>query len=474
VIKQTPATEFAPGSYRDRTARVFDLGRNRIGRALAQSALTEWRAFSTSPCFEAMVERGDVIESRDVSSDDFASLELPAWAVAALEHRRVPFVSYPYEWSFGMLRDAALLQLRLLAECLNAGFIIKDASAYNTLFAGAQPLFVDVASFVRHTDGQPWAGYRQFCEMFLIPLLLQAHRGLPLQTVLRSDLEGWSPAVARRLFSFRDLFRPGVFKDVWLHGLCQQIASRGPAPAASSKSSLKFNTESIRRNVNRLTRIVERLSWSPPSTTWTTYNEAQSHVRKNYDFKSQFVDSVCRQRRRSLVWDLGCNTGTYSRIASQSSDHVVAMDQDAGCVELLYRDLKANGPANILPLTINLANASPAHGWRGRERLRLEERGRPDLVLCLGLIHHLVIGCNIPLPEFVDWLAGLGAEVVIEFPSKADPMVRQLLATRVDQYHDYSLESLKASLGERFSIVRCEDVPASERVLIHAVPESAN
>jgi len=469
VIQQTPATEFAAGSYRDRTARVFDLGGNRIGRALNDSAADEWRHFSKSACFEAMIERGNVVDSRELSPAEFSALDLPSWAVAALEHRRVPFVSYPYEWSFGMLRDAALLQLRLLAECLDAGFIIKDASAYNTLFAGAQPVFIDVASFVRHIDGQPWAGYRQFCEMFLIPLLLQAHRGLPLQTVLKSDLEGWSPAVARKLFSYRDLFRAGVFKDVWIHGLCQQIASRGPAPAASSTSSLKFNTPSIRRNVTRLTRIVEHLTWSPPSTTWTTYNEAQSHVRKNYDFKSQFVDNVCRERRRALVWDLGCNTGTYSRIASQYSDHVVAMDQDAGCVELLYRDLKANGPANILPLTINLANSSPAHGWRGRERLRLEERGRPDLVLCLGLIHHLVIGCNIPLPEFVDWLASLSGDVVIEFPSKADPMVRQLLATRVDQYDDYSLESLKASLSEHFSIVRCEEVPATERMLIHAV-----
>lgn len=462
-------TQFVAGSYRDRTARVLERD-GRILRALSESATTEWRQLAECDRFQAFVERGDVVESRELGSEEFAALGLPGWAVSALEHGRVPFVSYPYEWSFGMLRDAALLQLRILKECLDAGFILKDASAYNVLFHGAQPVFIDVASFVRHVAGRPWAGYRQFCEMFLIPLLLQAYRGLPLQTVLRSDLEGWSPRMASRLFSWRDLLRPGVFADVWVHGLCQGMASRGPAPASSSLSSQSFSSRAIRANVDRLMRIVERVSWSPPATTWTTYNEQQSHVRKNLDFKSEFVESVCKERRRSLVWDLGCNTGTYSRIAARSSDHVVAMDQDAGCVELLYRDLKANGPANILPLTINLANSSPAQGWRGRERLRVEERGRPDLVLCLGLIHHVVIGCNVPLSEFVDWLADLGGEVVIEFPSKTDPLVRQLLSAKADQYDDYSLESLRACLEERFTIARCEEVPDSERMLIHAIP----
>ena len=239
-----------------------------------------------------------------------------------------------------------------------------------------------------------------------------------------------------------------------------------------------FGTELILRNLSGLKRLIERLKWKPAETRWTDYRTALPHVVEDTAAKTEFVRSVSSSRRWSLVWDLGCNDGAFARIAAEYAETVVAMDSDHGCIERLYRSLsdvddRTTAPSAILPLCVNVANLSPAMGWRGRERKRLEERGRPELVLCLGLIHHLVIGHNIPLPEVVDWLASLGGEVVIEFPSKQDAMVQRLLRNKRDQYEDYSLEQLEASLMPCFEIRQRASLPSGQRTLLHAVPKFA-
>ncbi|HEY4258894.1 MAG TPA: hypothetical protein VGM98_01990, partial [Schlesneria sp.] len=192
------------------------------------------------------------------------------------------------------------------------------------------------------------------------------------------------------------------------------------------------------------------------------------HVVRDVQAKQRFVAEVCQTRQRRLVWDLGCNDGHFSQIAAAHADTVIAMDQDHGCVERLYRKLVADKThLNIVPLCIDLLNPSPAIGWRGRERLRLEDRGQPELILCLGLIHHLVIAGNIPLPEVVNWLASLRADVILEFPSKRDPMVKSLLRHKQDQYDDYSLAALEVALANHgFQIQKRIELPSGDRTLL--------
>jgi hypothetical protein len=384
-----------------------------------------------------------------------------------LEHVRIPFISYPYEWSFAMLRDAALLHLQLLTESIRAGLILKDASPYNVQFSGKQPVFIDIGSFTPHSPGEPWLAYRQFCELMLFPLLLQAYRGVHFQPILRGELEGISARQFLQWLRWRDLFRPGVFA----HGLLQaKLEQHTQALSTSTVRDLKtsgFSTALIKHLLRKLTRLVERLQWSPPQTQWTNYDDSLPHVAEDRQSKSAFVRQVSQLRSRDLVWDLGCNDGRYSMIARERATTVVAMDQDHACVDRLYRS--ADSP-NVLPLCMDFANPSPAMGWRGRERKRIEDRGQPQLILCLGLIHHLVIAGNIPLAEVVDWLASFQAEVILEFPSKKDPMVQALLRNKRDQYDDYSRESLEAELRRHFDISLTESLPSGERTLYHAVP----
>ena len=433
-------------------------------------SLATWRRACAQRFVQQLVSEQQIVGTREVPDEECAGFALPSGVAGVLEHVRIPFISYPYEWSFAMLRDAALLHLRLLAESIRAGLILKDASPYNVQFAGKRPVFIDIGSFAEHAPGEPWLAYRQFCELMLFPLLLQAYRGVDFQPILRGALEGISPRQFVQWLRWRDLFRPGVFTHGWLQAKLEQHTQGLSTSTVRELKTSGFKTSFIEQLLLKLTRLVERLDWRPPRTQWTDYDDSLPHVAEDRQAKSEFVRKVCDTRPCDLVWDLGCNDGRYSMIARKRAATVVAMDGDHACVDRLYR--LADSP-NVLPLCVDLANPSPAMGWRGRERKRIEDRGQPQLILCLGLIHHLVISANIPLAEVIDWLASFGAEVILEFPSKKDRMVQALLRNKRDQYDDYSQASLEAQLRRHFDIDLCESLPSGERTLYHAVPVPA-
>ncbi len=459
---------FDSGSFRDRSARVFTSG-EQVYRALSNEAYANWQQVSKQPFFLQRSLAGQIVGSEELSSDERQKFLLPGNVAAVLRHERIPFISYPYEWSFAMLRQAALVHLELLTDAVSSGLILKDASPYNVQFRGSQPVFIDLGSFTPLVPGEPWLAYRQFCEMMLFPLLLQAYRGVDFQTILRSQLEGIPARQFIQWMRWSDLFRPGVFTNGWLQSVLESKTQAAPGSTVSDLQKSGFNLQMIERMLKNLKRIIERLKWVPRQTQWTSYNDTLSHVADDSPAKSEFVHNICRTKQRRLVWDLGCNDGRYSKIASQQASTVIAMDQDHACVDHLFNS-SFESRSNILPLCIDLANTSPAQGWRCHERKRLEDRGRPDLVICLGIIHHMVLAANIPLPDVVDWLASLGGELILEFPSKQDAMVRALLRNKHDQYEDYSLEHLESELQKHFRIQQRQSLPSGERTLLHGIP----
>jgi hypothetical protein len=461
---------FDCGSFRDRSSRVFECDRE-IYRTLNADSKAIWQALSHEPFFLRLCEEGRVVKTEELPTSEIQTFSLFSEITGVLHHERIPFVSYPYEWPFAMLRRTALLHLQILRDSIQRGFLLKDASPYNVLFHGSKPVFIDVGSFVKLAPGEPWAAYRQFCELMLFPLLLQAYRQVQFQPLLRAQLEGIPARQFLQWIRIRDLFRPGVFTNGWLQALLERQTQSVSTSTVQGLRSSGFQSSMIEQILAKLTRIVERLKWEPPKTQWTAYDESLPHVAEDLRAKQDFVHRVCQSKHRQLVWDLGCNDGRFSTIAAEFASTVVAMDQDHSCVENLYRSLDSE-QSKILPLVVDLANASPALGWRGLERKRLEDRGRPELVICLGLIHHLVIAANIPLADVVDWLAGLGGELILEFPSKRDAMVQRLLRNKRDQYNDYSFENLQLELEKHFAIRLQESLPSGERVLIHATNHS--
>lgn len=466
---ELPAATFIAGSFRDRSARVFEQA-GEIYRALDADAAAVWEHIHRAPFFLELSRQRKLIPTNEVSAEVRPRLSLAADVAMVLQHERVPFITYPYEWSFGMLKDAALLQLEVLAAALRDGVTMKDATPYNVQFVGRQPTFIDLGSFQHLEPGEPWAAYQQFCELFLYPLMLQAYCGIDFQSVLRGELEGLRVEEFAKWFSFRDWFRSGVFSRVILQAALAGMAKSQTKSTLGELKKTGFPVELIQKNIAGLERLIRKLKWQPRHSAWGDYDDTSAMVARDSDEKTQFVREVAQTRRWELVWDLGCNRGRYSLIAAESAGYVLAMDFDHLCVESLYQQLKQRGPQNVLPLRINLANSSPAIGWRGRERLRLEDRGRPELVLCLGLIHHLVIAANIPMEEVIDWLASFAATLVIEFPTKRDPMVQALLRNKRDQYADYDQANFERLVSSRFTIAKRVQLPSGERFIYRVDP----
>ena len=456
---------FDGGSFRDRESRVF-YHDDRVLRALSQPALDDWKALAASRCFGRSTSAGKIVPTREAALPEGLG---PPW-VAALEHERIPFLSYPYEWCFHMLRDAALLQLDLLLAALADDLILKDSSPYNFQWIGPRPVFIDVTSFERRTEGDPWVGYLQFCQLFLYPLMLTAHRGIPFRPWLRGAIDGITPEECNRVFSWRDRMRAGVFTDVYLQAALHARTAKVEGSLRRDLRKAGFKKQLIVNNVRRLRRVVGKLSWQPRDSQWSSYAETSTYDADNREIKESFVARVAGSRRWPLVWDLGANTGTFSRIVSEYAETVVAFDADHLAVDRLYRAVRESGPTNILPLISNLADPSPALGWRHRERKALAERPSPDLALCLALVHHLAISANVPLSEVVGWLAGLETHLVIEFVTKDDAMVKRLLQNKDDIYDDYEIGNFEGLLEERFEIVARQTLHDGTRTLYYAVP----
>jgi hypothetical protein len=454
-----------PGSFRDPESRVFYAG-DQVYRALSADGLSDFEALQAA----GLLDDARIVGTELVQNGNIDRSLLVHEPAGVLRHERIPFVSYPYEWTFSMLKDAALLQLDLLLEALGHDLVLKDSSPYNVQFKGARPVFVDVGSFERLREGEPWIGYRQFCMLYLYPLLLQALKDVPFQPWLRGSIDGITPAQMRSLMSLRDRFRRGMFSNVFLHA---RLEARYADRAEEVRRDVKrvYRKELFVATVRKMRKLVERLSWDPPEGVWTAYGERNSYTDADAGRKDDFVRQVATSREWGLVWDIGANNGRYSRIAAEGARTVLAIDADQGPVELLYRDLRAEGDERILTLAMNLADPSPGLGWRGLERRALPDRGKPELVLALALIHHVAITANVPVREFVDWLASLGSALVIEFP-REDPMVRKLLTAKREGLHpDYELDYFERTLAEAFEVERSERLESGTRVLYFARPK---
>ena len=460
------------GSFRDRNGRVFYMD-NAVYRALSLEALKNWELLSSKEFFHRLLADRKVVQTERVESENIGDLpNVQGWA-GYLRHETIPLVSYPYEWSFGMLKDAALLHLELLMVALEEGMTLKDASGFNVQWRGARPVFIDVPSFQSLSPGEPWVAYQQFCEMFLYPLFLQAYKNVPFHPWLRGRIDGIEGEELRKLMSLRDLFRRGVFTHLYLQARMQTRFADSNQDIKRELRKAGFSQQLVKVNVRNLSNLVQDLKWKQPHSPWSHYADENDFTGVDGTRKEDFVRRVVGARRRKLVWDLGSNTGAFSRIASENADLVIAMDSDHLAIERLYLTLRDEGNTTIHPLLYNIADPSPRVGWRLLERKSLTDRGKPDLTICLALLHHLVIGANIPLHEIVGWLRALGTELVIEFVTKEDAMVKKLLLNKADDYADYELPKFEHWLSNAFTIKRRETLPTNSRILYHALPKLA-
>ena len=460
-----------PGSFRDPATRVF-YADGRVFRGLDATAADDWVALSATTFFPTLLAEGKAVGTRSVELTEVPGGPPDEFA-AVLEHDRIPFVSYPYEWSFEMLRDAALLHLEILVAALGEDVTMKDGYAFNVQWEGRQPVFIDIGSFEALRGGGPWIGYRQFCQTFLYPLMLEAHLGIPFQRYLLGHLDGLEPTEMRRMFSGRKRFKKGVFRHVFLHSVAESRVTQGGTALKDEMGKAGFGKELTLATVKKLHKLIGKLRSKRSESGWKQYRETCSYSDADRVAKEQFIRTAVEGTQPKLSWDLGCNDGVYARMLAERGGTVVAVDSDDVTVDALYRSLRAEGPDNVLPLVMDLVDPSPARGWRNEERRAFTGRGQPDLVLALALVHHLAIAANVPLAEVVSWFRSLDATLIVEFVAPHDPMAAQLLGNKpVGMFDDYRADVFEGLLEAQFTVTRREDLPGGSRTLYLAVPRS--
>lgn len=446
------------------------VGADAVWRGLSAEGWADFEAVAATDAYRRAQDEGTVVATTVVPDDERPAEE--GWS-AWLRHRRVPVVTYPYEWPFSMLRRAALLQLELGRAMLADGVLVKDATPYNVQFEGIRPVFIDVGSFAPIRPGEPWAGYRQFCQLFLNPLVMQAVVGVPYHPWLRGSLDGIPPGVAAAVLGRRKRLRRDLFAHVRFHARAEaRYADDADRDVRGELRQAGFGPKIVDAQMASLERAVRRLDWRASSSEWSAYGERSHYTDDDLRAKEDFVSRVVRSRRPSTVLDLGANDGRFSRAAlAAGASAVVAVDSDHLVVDHLYRDLEATGERRILPLVMDLADPSPSIGWRNRERPSFVERVRPDLVLCLAVIHHLALTNTVPLDGIVAFLGDFGAPLVVEMPHRDDPMVRRLLRRKRDGLFDhYDRPQWEAALARAFRVVDRLALPGGTRTLYHCEP----
>lgn len=461
---QPNSEHFDPGSFRDPDGRVFR-HKGAICRTVNARRRDEVAQLLRSDGFQELVQSGLVLPTEMVKASDL-QIDAAIYGQDILHQRQIPFVSYPCEWSFEMLRQAALTSLTIIKKAISWGYILKDATAFNIVFEGHEPRFVDILSFVPHQSGTAWHSYGQFCRSFLYPLLITSYRKIDVRPWLQTQTLELSPGEALKYFSGRDFMKSGVFKDIFLAAKLEAVSTQS---AASVQKESIFANDMIIANIDRLTGIIKNLR-SPyqSGTEWSDYAQNTSYSDDGISSKKSFVAEAIKKSSPASVLDIGANTGVYSRIAAELvSDYVVAVDGDPGAVEGLYTSLKASD--RIFPVVANLAAPTPATGWGLQERPSLLQRSKTDFFLALAVIHHLRISAGVPFDKIIDQFADLAPAGVIEWVDVQDAMVQKLMALRDCEYPDFKYESFLKILTRRFRVVAEMPLKDGARRLLHVV-----
>jgi ribosomal protein L11 methylase PrmA len=449
-------SEILDASFRDPSGFLFEI-EGRLYRMVNKVYQNTFEALEESGLFQALIKKQLLVPH---SRADTPSATDSAYCV--IEPQRLPFISYPYEWSFSQLKDAALLTLRIQSIAMEHGFSLKDASAYNVQFLQGKPIFIDTLSFESLPEGKPWIAYRQFCQHFLAPLALMAKTDISLQQLLRNNIDGIPLQLASKLLPFGTGLRFSLLVHIHLHARSQKSHADKIIRVEQS-----FSLHSFKAVLDSLRTAINKLVWLPKGTEWDDYYEANNNYEsRSLELKETLVRDILAEVKPQTVWDLGANTGRFSKIAAELSEIVCAWDIDPACVEKMYLSLRQESQQqNIYPLLLDLSNPSPAIGWANKERFSFVERGGADLVMVLGLIHHLVISNNVPMRKLAAFFATIAKHIIIEFIPKEDSQVIKLLSTREDIFPEYERQHFERDFGDYFSIQKSTNIDGSARTL---------
>lgn len=446
-------------SFRDPSGFIFKRD-GEIYRQINHFYQQDYDYFLSSGLMQELLKRKMLLPFLEVEISPYDS----EFHYKTIKPEKVPFISYPYEWSFSQYRDAAIQTLRILKIALQFGMVLKDASAYNIQFVGNHPVLMDTLSFTRYQEGKPWVAYRQFCQHFLAPLALMSKVDVYLNKLMLNYIDGIPLDLASKLLPFKSRLNFGISAHVHLHSLAlKKYTNESETKHQEMKN---FSKNSLIGLIDSLANTVKKLKWQAKGENWADYYQSTNYSEPSFDAKQIIVSDLLHRIHPASVWDLGANTGFFSKLAKDIPGcHVVSSDYDSEAVEQNYLDCKKNKITNIHPLILDLINPSPAIGWGNEERHSFLQRGPVDVVMALALIHHLAISNNLPLPHVSKTFAGMAENLIIEFVPKEDSQVRRLLSSRDDIFDSYHKEGFLNAFLQDFDLREEIPVKGTERTV---------
>jgi ribosomal protein L11 methylase PrmA len=440
-----------PSSFRDPSGFIF-IKNFQVYRQINKVYLEDFDSFIKSGLYKTLFDQKFIISHKIVVKQKDRII---------LKHEKIPFISYPYEWSFSQLKDAALLTLSIQKTALDHNMSLKDASAYNIQFVGARPILIDTLSFEKYKENSLWIAYKQFCQHFLAPLALMSYKDFRLSLLSRDFIDGIPLDLAAKLLPAKTKLNFSILSHIHLHSLAQ----KNQADKKLNKKKLKISKAQLIALITNLENAISGLKMSNEKTQWESYYTFTNYSRKSFGQKHKLVEKFIKLTKSKSVLDLGANNAEFSKIATSLGAYSVACDIDPLAVESAYLNAKKNNNKNLLPLVVDLTNPSPAIGWANQERMDFSSRCEFDTVLALALVHHLAISNNLPFDMIAKYFSSLGKYLIIEFVPKDDSKVQILLQNREDIFSSYNKTEFENAFSPYYKVVKSEKITGSKRTL---------
>ncbi len=438
-------------SFRDPDGFVFEKD-GELYRQILPHGRTSFDHFIRSGLAQRLVEQGKLAEFNIIEEDEQGAI---------LHLTRLPYISYPYEWCFSQLRDAALLTVELMQEALVCGMILKDATAFNVAFSKCRPVFLDHTSFELYQEDTPWRAYRQFVMHFIAPLLLMKKVDLRCLQLFTTNIDGIPLDLVSHLLPWYTWLQPNPFLHIHCHASLERRIS-------SDKSSRSLSHLPKQRLLALLDGMHGWLaSMKPPAqaTAWEHYYSDNSYSDRSFAAKQELVKEFCIRHRIHSCIDLGANGGVFTQIAADFAELVIAADYDACAVEALY-NLGQKLTTDIQPLLLDLNNPLPDLGVLSIERDSFFKRFSSDCVLGLALIHHLRITGNWSIRQIVSLFDRLAPAALVEFVPLDDEQTQRLTRGREEIYQDWTLDNVRNDFLKKYASCHATPLPDSRRVML--------
>lgn len=443
-------------SFRDSSGFLFYI-ENELYRVINSSYKEQYDHLINSELYKKLTENNLLISHEEINN-----LEIDYSYYKIIKPKKIPFVSYPYEWSFSQLKDAALLTLRIQKGAMKYGMTLKDGSAYNIQFFNGKPIFIDTLSFEMYEDGQIWKPYKQFCQHFLAPLALMSKKDIRLNLLSKTFIDGIPLDLTTKLLPKTTFGNFGLMAHIHAHAKSQKHYENKEDTKIKERTISKRSFEGLTDNLDS---SIKKMTWKEDNTEWGNYYSDTNYSEESFEEKKKIILSTLEKITPRIVWDLGANTGIFSRLASDQGINTISFDIDPLAVEKNYLASLKNNEQDILPLILDLTNPSSNIGWNNDERISFLQRGPADLVFALALVHHLAISNNVPLYKIAEFFSTISKFLIIEFIPKSDSQVKRLLTTREDIFKNYDEQNFEKEFSKFFKITSSQKLVESERTI---------